>query len=45
VVKTVVSSYVDRWNTLLGVIFLAVIVFMPEGLVPGLARLRRRFGR
>jgi branched-chain amino acid transport system permease protein len=44
-VKTVVSSYVDRWNTLLGVLFLLVIVFMPEGVVPGLRRLRRRFGR
>jgi branched-chain amino acid transport system permease protein len=44
-VKTVVSSYVDRWNSLLGVLFLAVIVFMPEGVVPGLQRLRRRFGR
>lgn len=43
-VKTVVSSYVDRWNTLLGVLFLVVIVFMPEGVVPGLRRLRRRFG-
>jgi branched-chain amino acid transport system permease protein len=34
-VKNVVSSYVERWNTLLGVIFVVVIVFMPYGLVPG----------
>jgi branched-chain amino acid transport system permease protein len=34
-VKNVVSSYVERWNTLLGVIFVLVIVFMPYGLVPG----------
>lgn len=45
VVKTVVSSYVDRWNTLLGALFLVVIVFMPEGVVPGLRRLGRRLLR
>jgi branched-chain amino acid transport system permease protein len=45
-VKNVVSTYVERWNTLLGVIFVVVIVFMPYGLVPGCAqawqRLRNR---
>jgi branched-chain amino acid transport system permease protein len=35
-VKDVVSSYVDRWNSLLGLIFVVVILFMPQGLVPGL---------
>ncbi len=39
IVKTLVSSYVERWNTLLGVLFVAVILFMPEGLIPGLRRL------
>jgi branched-chain amino acid transport system permease protein len=34
-VKNVVSTYVERWNTLLGAIFIAVIIFMPFGLVPG----------
>jgi branched-chain amino acid transport system permease protein len=34
-VKNVVSSYVERWNSLLGAIFIAVIIFMPYGLVPG----------
>ncbi len=34
-VKNVVSSYVERWNTLLGAIFIVVIIFMPYGLVPG----------
>src|SRR5437773_580271 len=34
-VKNVVSTYVERWNTLLGVIFVVVIMFMPYGLVPG----------
>ena len=34
-VKNVVSTYVERWNTLLGAIFVVVIIFMPFGLVPG----------
>ncbi|MET0867195.1 MAG: branched-chain amino acid ABC transporter permease [Pseudorhodoplanes sp.] len=34
-VKNVVSSYVERWNSLLGAIFIIVIIFMPYGLVPG----------
>jgi branched-chain amino acid transport system permease protein len=42
-VKNVVSTYVERWNTLLGVIFVVVIVFMPYGLVPGCAQLWRRW--
>ena len=42
-VKNLASSYVDRWNTLLGVIFVVSVMFMPEGLVPGSQRLWRRF--
>jgi len=38
----VASTYVERWNTLLGVIFVVVIVFMPHGLVPGCQQLLRR---
>jgi len=41
-IKNVVSSYVERWNTLLGVIFVVVIVFMPYGLVPGCRALWRK---
>jgi branched-chain amino acid transport system permease protein len=41
-VKTVVSSYVARWYTVLGLIFIGCELFLPEGLVPGLARLWRR---
>jgi branched-chain amino acid transport system permease protein len=44
-VKNVVSSYVERWNTLLGLIFVVVIMFMPYGLVPGCAQLWRRLRR
>jgi branched-chain amino acid transport system permease protein len=39
--KNVVSAYVTRWVMLLGFVFVAIVVFMPEGLVPGIARLRR----
>jgi branched-chain amino acid transport system permease protein len=41
IMKSVVSAYVARWNLMLGVIFVAIITFMPEGLVPGSARLWR----
>ena len=41
-VKNVISTYVERWNTLLGLIFVIVIMFMPYGLVPGCAQLWRR---
>jgi branched-chain amino acid transport system permease protein len=44
-VKNVVSTYVERWNTLLGVIFVVVIVFMPHGLVPGCRQLWQRVAR
>jgi branched-chain amino acid transport system permease protein len=41
VVKNVVSGYIERWNFLLGTIFVAIVILMPEGLVPGTARLWR----
>jgi len=41
VVKNVVSGYIERWNFLLGAIFVAIVILMPEGLVPGSARLWR----
>ena len=41
-IKNVVSTYVERWNTLLGATFVIVIVFMPYGLVPGCKQLWRR---
>jgi branched-chain amino acid transport system permease protein len=42
-VKNVVSTYVDRWNTLLGAIFVIVIMFMPFGIVPGVRQLWARW--
>jgi branched-chain amino acid transport system permease protein len=41
VVKNVVSGFIERWNFLLGAIFVAIVILMPEGLVPGTARLWR----
>jgi branched-chain amino acid transport system permease protein len=45
IVKSVVSGFLERWNTLLGAIFVAIVILMPEGLVPGTARLWRRAWR
>ena len=45
IVKNVVSAYVERWNFMLGAIFVAIVVLMPEGLVPGVARLTRSVWR
>jgi len=41
IMKNVVSAYIVRWNLVLGVIFIVIITFMPEGLVPGSVRLWR----
>ena len=41
IMKNVVSAYIERWNFMLGAIFVAIVIFMPEGLVPGAARLLR----
>ena len=40
-VRNLISAYVEHWPMLLGVLFLLVIMFVPEGIVPGIAsRLR-----
>jgi len=44
-VKTVVSGFIERWNFLLGAIFVAIVILMPDGLVPGSARLWRTIWR
>jgi branched-chain amino acid transport system permease protein len=42
--KNWVSAYIERWNMLLGFVFVLIVVFMPEGVVPGMKRLwRQRF--
>ena len=45
VVKTVVSGFIERWNFLLGAIFVAIVILMPEGIVPGSVRLWRLMTR
>ena len=42
IMKNVASAYIERWNFVLGAIFVVIVVFMPEGLVPGTVRLTRR---
>ena len=41
--KNWVSAYIERWNMLLGFVFVFIVVFMPEGVVPGVRRLWRRY--
>lgn len=40
--KNYVSAFVERWTMLLGFVFLMIVLFMPEGLVPGIRRLWTR---
>ena len=35
-ISQVLSSYVDRWQTVLGVLFIAAVILAPEGLVGGI---------
>ena len=41
--KNYVSAFVERWTFLLGFVFLMIVLFMPDGLVPGIRRLWIRF--
>jgi branched-chain amino acid transport system permease protein len=45
ILKNYVSSYIERWNMLLGFVFVFIVVFMPDGLVPGVKRYWRRWQR
>jgi branched-chain amino acid transport system permease protein len=40
--KNYVSAYLDRWNMLLGAVFVFIVLVMPTGIVPGLSKLLRR---
>ena len=40
--KNYVSAFVERWTMLLGFVFLVIVLFMPDGLVPGMQRLWAR---
>jgi branched-chain amino acid transport system permease protein len=43
--KNYASAYIERWNMLLGFVFLVIVLVIPEGIVPGVRRLLGRFGR
>jgi branched-chain amino acid transport system permease protein len=40
--KNYASAYVERWNMLLGLVFLFIVLVMPTGITPGLSRLAAR---
>jgi branched-chain amino acid transport system permease protein len=37
--KNYASAYLDRWNMLLGLVFLFIVLVMPTGIVPGFSKL------
>ncbi|MGZ5033313.1 MAG: branched-chain amino acid ABC transporter permease [Usitatibacter sp.] len=37
--KNYVSAFIERWNLLLGIVLVLIVVFMPEGVVPGFKRI------
>jgi branched-chain amino acid transport system permease protein len=41
IMKNIVSAYIERWNLVLGLIFVLIVSFMPEGLIPGTLRIVR----
>lgn len=38
ILKNYVSAYLERWNMLLGLVFVLIVIFMPDGVVPGVRR-------
>jgi branched-chain amino acid transport system permease protein len=41
--KNYASAYVERWNMLLGLVFLFIVLAMPSGIVPAVERLTSRW--
>jgi branched-chain amino acid transport system permease protein len=39
VLENTVSAYTERWSTALGVAFIVVMIFAPEGIVGAICRL------
>jgi branched-chain amino acid transport system permease protein len=37
--KNYASAYIERWNMLLGIVFLFIVLVMPTGIVPGVSKL------
>lgn len=42
VLKNYASAYIERWNLLLGLVFVFIVIFMPAGMVAGFAHWARR---
>ncbi len=40
--KNYASAYLERWNMLLGLVFLFIVLVMPTGIIPGLYKLAAR---
>ena len=40
--KNYASGYIERWNMLLGIVFLLIVLLMPTGIVPGIRKLAGR---
>jgi branched-chain amino acid transport system permease protein len=40
--KNYASAYLERWNMLLGLVFLFIVLVMPTGIIPGVVRLAAR---
>ena len=45
ILKNYVSAYFERWNMLLGLVFVLIVIFMPDGVVPGARRWWARWRR
>ena len=43
--KNYASIYIERWNMLLGAVFVIIVLVMPDGIVPGVRRLLTRRSR
>jgi branched-chain amino acid transport system permease protein len=41
ILKNYASAYIERWNILLGTVFLLIVIFIPAGIVPGVRQLTR----
>jgi branched-chain amino acid transport system permease protein len=41
--KNYASAYIERWNMLLGLVFLFIVLVMPTGIVPGWHKFMARF--
>jgi len=41
--KNYASAYIERWNMLLGLVFLFIVLVMPTGIVPGMQKLTAWF--